>query len=168
MKTLTAPAQSQSLMRGVDVRCLVTITFADGLTLRVSDQSIAASGPDSAPDGNPYLGLLTELPEIAGGFDDIEKSNEPREMVLTFANAKRVDAYARFSDLLIAHQIAFATVTVKWWLKGADASGDLITDFVGEAEGATSITADAVTVQVSGIEMSPRVRPVRSLPLLPV
>ncbi|MDV2502683.1 MAG: hypothetical protein RX318_01860 [bacterium] len=156
MKTLTAPAQSQSLMRGVDVRCLVTIAFADGLTLRVSDQSIAASGPGSAPDGNPYLGLLTELPEIMGGFDDIEKSNEPRELTLSFANAKRVDAYARFSDLLIAHQIAFATVTVKWWLKGADASADLITDFVGEAEGPTSITADAVIIQVSGIEMSQR------------
>ena len=156
MKTLTAPATSESLMRGVDVRCLVTIAFADGLTLRVSDQSIAASGSDSAPDGNPYLGLLTELPEIVGGFDDVEKTNEPREMVLTFANAKRVDAYARFSDLLIAHEIAFATVTVKWWLKGADASGDLITDFVGEAEGPTSITADLVAVQVSGIEMSQR------------
>jgi hypothetical protein len=143
-------------MRGVDVRCLVTITFADGLTLRVSDQSIAASGPGSAPDGNHYLGLLTELPEIVGGFDDVEKTNEPREMVLTFANAKRVDAYARFSDLLINHEIAFATVTLKWWLKGADASADLVTDFVGEAEGATSITADLVAVQVSGIEMSQR------------
>lgn len=156
MKTLTAPAQTQSLMRGVDVRCLVTIALADGLTLRVSDQSIAASGPGSAPDGNHYLGLLLELPEIVGGFDDIEKSNEPRELTLAFSNTKRVDAYARFSDLLIAHQIAFATVTVKWWLRGADASADLITDFVGEAEGATSITADAVTVQVSGIEMSQR------------
>ena len=151
MKTLTAPATAESLMRGIDARCLVTIAFADGLTLRVSDQSIL-----SAPDGNHYLGLLTELPEIVGGFDDVEKTNEPREMVLTFANAKRVDAYARFSDLLIAHEIAFATVTVKWWLKGADASGDLITDFVGEAEGATSITADLVAVQVSGIEMSQR------------
>jgi hypothetical protein len=129
----------------------VTIDFADGLTLHVSDQSIL-----SAPDGSHYLGLLTELPEIVGGFDDVEKTNEPREMVLTFANAKRVDAYARFSDLIIAHEIAFATVTVKWWLKGADASGDLITDFVGEAEGATSITADAVAIQVSGIEMSQR------------
>ena len=156
MKTLTAPAQSQSLMRGVDVRCLVTIDFADGLTLRVSDQSIAASGPGSAPDGNHYLGLLTELPEIVGGFDDVEKTNEPREMVLTFANAKRVDAFARFSDLIITHEIAFATVTVKWWLKGADASADLVADFVGEAEGATSITADLVAVQVSGIEMSQR------------
>ncbi|MDA2916442.1 hypothetical protein MYX64_06335 [Nitrospinae bacterium AH_259_B05_G02_I21] len=151
MKTLTAPATAQSLMRGIDARCLVTIAFADGLTLRVSDQSIL-----SAPDGNHYLGLLRALPEVAGGFDDIEKSNEPRELTLSLANTRRVDAYARFSDLLHAHEIAFATVTVKWWLKGADASGDLITDFVGEAEGATSITADAVAVQVSGIEFSQR------------
>ena len=138
-------------MRGIDARCLVTVAFADGLTLRVSDQSIAA-----APDGEDYLGLLAELPEVVGGFDDLAKTNEPRELRLTFANAKRVDAYARFSDLLISHPVAFATVTVRWWMKGADAEADLITDFVGQAEEAGSIRADRVEVIVSGIEMAQR------------
>jgi len=155
MKTLTAPATAQSLMRGIEARCLVTVAFADGLTILVSDQSIS-----SAPDGNDYLGLLTELPEVVGGFDDLAKTNEPRELRLTFANSKTVagpqGGFARFSDLLISHPVAFATVTVKWWMKGADASADLITDFVGQAEEPGSITADTVEVIVSGIEMAQR------------
>jgi len=138
-------------MRGIDARCLVTVAFADGLTIRVSDQSIG-----SAPDGNDYLGLLTALPEVVGGFDDFSKANEPRELRLIFANSKTVAGFARFSDLLISHPIAFATVTIKWWMKGADASADLITDFVGQAEEAASITADTVEVIVSGIEMAQR------------
>lgn len=151
MKTLTAPATAQSLMRGIDARALVTVAFADGLTIRVSDQSIS-----SAPDGNDYLGLLTELPDVVGGFDDFSKTNEPRELRLSFANSKTVAGFSRFSDLLISHPIAFATVTIKWWMKGADASADLITDFVGQAEEAASITADTVEVIVSGIEMAQR------------
>ena len=142
---------AQSLMRGIDARALVTVAFADGLTIRVSDQSIS-----SAPDGNDYLGLLTELPEVVGGFDDFSKTNEPRELRLSFANSKTVAGFSRFSDLLISHPIAFATVTIKWWMKGADASADLITDFVGQAEEAASITADTVEVIVSGIEMAQR------------
>ena len=151
MKTLTAPAAAQSKMRGIEARCLVTVAFADGLTLRVTDQSISG-----APDGNDYLGLLVELPEVVGGFDDLAKTNEPRELRLSFANSKTVAGFSRFSDLLISHPIAFATVTIKWWMKGADASADLITDFVGQAEEAGSIRADTVEVIVSGIEMAQR------------
>ncbi|MEE8219494.1 MAG: hypothetical protein V3R43_02525, partial [bacterium] len=156
MKTLTAPATAQSLMRGIDARCLVTIAFKDGLTIRVSDQSIGGASPSGAPDGEDYLGLLAALPEVVGGFDDFSKTNEPRELRLLFANSKTVAGFARFSDLLISHPIAFATVTIKWWMKGADASADLITDFVGQAEEAGSITSDTVEVIVSGIEMAQR------------
>ena len=151
MRSISAPAQAEALKWGVNTRALVTIDFAGGLTLRVSDQSIV-----DAPDGNSYLGLLVGLPEVDGGFDDITKVNEPRELSLNFANARSVEGFDRFSDLLITYPIAFATVTIKWWLKGADAEADLITEFVGEAEGPTSITVDSVTVQVSGIEFSQR------------
>ncbi len=138
-------------MRGIDARCLVTVAFADGLTIRVGDQS-----KSNAPDGNDYLGLLAALPEVVGGFDDLAKTNEPRELRLTFFNDKTVASFSRFSDLLISHPIAFATVTIKWWMKGADAAGDLVTDFVGQAEEAGSITSDTVEVIVSGIEMAQR------------
>ena len=151
MKTLTAPAKAESLMRGIEARCLVTVVFKDGLTVRISDQSIS-----DAPDGEDYLGLLAALPEVVGGFDDFSKTNEPRELRLLFANSKTIAGFSRFSDLLISHPIAFATVTIKWWMKGADADADLITDFVGQAEEAASITADRVEVIVSGIEMAQR------------
>ena len=110
MKTLTAPATAQSLMRGIDARALVTVAFADGLTIRVSDQSIGGTSPSGAPDGEDYLGLLAALPEVVGGFDDLAKTNEPRELRLSFANSKTVAGFSRFSDLLISHPIAFATV----------------------------------------------------------